>query len=74
VQDGVIKWGILRLYFNRRKKLLIKNKNMFLEIATILIILWILGFSLHVLGGLIHVFLVLALILIVWHFLTGKKI
>ena len=47
---------------------------MFLEIATILIILWILGFSLHVLGGLIHVFLVLALILIVWHFLTGKKI
>ena len=47
---------------------------MFLEIALVLIILWALGFSFHILGGLIHILLVVALIAIIWHFVTGKKI
>lgn len=47
---------------------------MFVEIAIALIILWALGFSFNVLGGLIHILLVLALISIIWHFVTGKKI
>jgi len=47
---------------------------MFLEIAIVLIILWALGFSFHILGGLIHILLIMALIAIIWHFVTGKKI
>jgi len=48
---------------------------MFLEIAIVLIILWALGFSLFpAIGGLIHILLIIALISIIWNFVTGKKI
>jgi hypothetical protein len=47
---------------------------MFLEIAFILIILWFLGVTFYPIGGLIHLLLVLALIAIIWHFVTGRKI
>ena len=46
---------------------------MFLEIAIILIILWALGFAFYPLGGLIHILLVLAVILVIWNLLTGRK-
>ncbi len=46
---------------------------MLLTIAIILLVLWVLGFSLHVLGGFIHIVLVLAIILAVVHFLKGNK-
>ena len=43
-------------------------------IAVILIIGWALGlFAFHVTGGLIHLVLVVALILIVLNFLTGRR-
>jgi hypothetical protein len=41
-------------------------------IIVILFILWILGFALHVGGGLIHIILVICVILIVWNLLTGR--
>jgi len=41
-------------------------------IISILFILWLLGFLLHVGGGLIHIVLVVAVILIVVNFLTGR--
>lgn len=47
---------------------------MFLEIGIILVVLWLLGFAFYPLGGLIHVILVVAVIAIVWHFVTGRKI
>ncbi|KKP32447.1 MAG: hypothetical protein UR22_C0011G0007 [Parcubacteria group bacterium GW2011_GWC2_32_10] len=47
---------------------------MFLEIGIILIVLWLLGFTFYPLGGLIHIILVIAVIAIIWHFITGKKI
>jgi uncharacterized protein (DUF58 family) len=50
------------------------SKNMILEIAVILIILWALGFSFNILGGLIHILLVVALAAIVWNFITGRKV
>ena len=43
-------------------------------VAVILIVLWLLGFVFYPVGGLVHVLLVLALIAIIWHFLTGRKI
>jgi hypothetical protein len=37
----------------------------------VLLILWLLGFSLHVAGGLIHLLLVVALVVLVINLLTG---
>ena len=42
-------------------------------IFTILIVLWLLGFGLHVGGGLIHALLVVAVIVLVWNLLTGRS-
>ena len=46
---------------------------MLATIAVVLIVLWLLGFfALHVTTGLIHVVLVVALIVLVLHFLQGR--
>jgi Family of unknown function (DUF5670) len=42
-------------------------------IIVILFVLWLLGFLLHFGGGLIHIILVIAVILIVYNLLTGRK-
>ena len=47
---------------------------MFVAIAAILIVAWILGFGvLHVAGGLIHLLLILAAISVLWHFISGNR-
>jgi hypothetical protein len=43
-------------------------------IVVILLILWLLGFTLHVAGGLIHILLVVALVIIVLRLLTGRRV
>ncbi len=43
-------------------------------IVVILLILWILGFSLHIAGGLIHVLLVIALIVGLVQLFTGRRV
>ena len=44
-------------------------------IAAILIVLWLLGFfAFHVAGGLIHILLVLAVIVIIFHFIRGRGV
>ncbi len=48
---------------------------MLFTIAIILFILWALGFFvMHVGGGLIHLLLVIALIVIVYRLLTGRNV
>jgi len=43
-------------------------------IAVILFILWLLGFGVfHVAGGLIHLLLILAVIVIVYQLITGRR-
>jgi hypothetical protein len=43
-------------------------------IAIILLILWLLGFSVfHVAGGLIHLLLVIAIIVILYRLITGRR-
>ena len=43
-------------------------------IAAVLIICWLLGlFAFHISTGLFHILLVIGLILLVMHFLTGRK-
>jgi Family of unknown function (DUF5670) len=47
---------------------------MLYTVAIVLIILWALGLvSSYTMGGLIHILLVVALIIIVVNFLTGRK-
>lgn len=42
-------------------------------IMVILIILWLLGFSLHIGGGLIHILLVLAVIVLIFNLISGRR-
>ena len=42
-------------------------------IVAVLLILWLLGFTLHVAGGLIHLLLVVALIVFVINLLSGRR-
>jgi len=47
---------------------------MFVTLAIILVVAWLLGFSVfHVAGGLIHLLLLLAVISILWHFIGGRR-
>ena len=43
-------------------------------IMVVLLILWLLGFSLHIAGGLIHLLLVVALVILVINLFTGRRI
>jgi hypothetical protein len=42
-------------------------------IVVILVILWLLGFSLHIGGGLIHILIVLAVIIVLFNLLSGRR-
>ncbi len=42
-------------------------------ILTILIVLWALGFSFHVAGGLVHILLVIALVVLVLQLVSGRR-
>ena len=51
-----------------------KGDFMFIAIAAVLVIAWLLGITaFHVAGGLIHLLLIVALISVVIHFLTGRR-
>lgn len=41
-------------------------------IIVVLFVLWLLGFTLHVAGGLIHILLVIAVILLIFNLVTGR--
>ncbi|MFL6278719.1 MAG: lmo0937 family membrane protein [Vicinamibacterales bacterium] len=43
-------------------------------IVVLLVLLWLLGFTMHVAGGLIHILLVVALVVIVLRLLTGRRV
>jgi hypothetical protein len=43
-------------------------------IVVILVVLWLLGFTMHVAGGLIHLLLVVALVVIVLRLLGGRRV
>jgi hypothetical protein len=42
-------------------------------IIAVLLVLWLLGFSLHVGGGLIHLLLVCAVIVLVYNLIVGRR-
>ncbi len=49
------------------------RSNMLWTIFGILIVMWLLGFGFHVGGGLIHALLVVAVIVLLWNLLTGRR-
>jgi hypothetical protein len=42
-------------------------------IFVIMLILWLLGFSLHIGGGLIHLLLVIAVVVLIFNLVTGSR-
>lgn len=42
-------------------------------IIVILFVLWLLGFGFHIGGGLIHILLVIALVVLVYNLITGRR-
>jgi len=50
-----------------------KETNMLWTIFVVLLILWLLGFSLHVAGGLIHLLLVVAFVVLVINLIGGRR-
>ena len=42
-------------------------------IFVVVLILWLLGFSFHIAGGLIHLLLVVALIILVFNLISGRR-
>lgn len=42
-------------------------------IFVILVVLWLLGFSLHIGGGLIHILLVVAVIVLIFNLISGRR-
>jgi hypothetical protein len=42
-------------------------------IFIIILVLWFLGFSFHIAGGLIHLLLVIALIVLIFNLISGRK-
>jgi hypothetical protein len=51
-----------------------KGKNMLWTIVVLLAVLWLLGFSFHVGGGLVHLLLVIALVVLVFNVLSGRRL
>jgi hypothetical protein len=48
---------------------------MFWLFAIVLLVLWALGFfAFHIGGGLIHILIVIALIVIIWRLVTGRRV
>jgi hypothetical protein len=49
------------------------RENMLWTIFVVLIVLWMLGFGFHIAGGLVHLLLVVAVILLVVNLLGGRR-
>jgi len=42
-------------------------------ILVVVLILWLLGFSFHLGGGLIHILLVVALVILIFNLISGRR-
>jgi hypothetical protein len=42
-------------------------------VVVVLFVLWLLGFSLHLAGGLIHLLLILAIVGIIYNLVVGRR-
>jgi hypothetical protein len=42
-------------------------------VFVVILVLWLLGFSFHVGGGLIHILLVIAVIVLIFNLISGRR-
>ena len=63
---------ISRVIYNIERKVI--YMGLLRMIVGIMIVLWLLGFVLNIGGGLIHTLLVIAVIIFVFDFISGRKI
>jgi hypothetical protein len=50
-----------------------KEVRMLWTIFVVLVVLWLLGFSFHVAGGLIHLLLIVAVIVLIFNLLSRRR-
>lgn len=50
-----------------------RRKKMLWTVFVVLLVLWLLGFSFHIAGSLIHILLVVALIVLIVNLLSGRR-
>jgi len=43
-------------------------------IFVVILVLWLLGFTFHIAGSLIHLLLVIALIVLIFNLVTGRRV
>jgi hypothetical protein len=56
-----------------RVPLIERKPSMLWTIFVILVVLWLLGFSLHIAGSLIHLLLVVAVVVLIINLVTGRR-
>ena len=66
-----VDWGTYSMYSRETYRLDVIK--MLWTIIVILFILWLLGFSFNIAGGLIHILIVVALVLLVFNLLSGRR-
>lgn len=47
---------------------------MFWTFFVVILVLWMLGFTFHIAGGFIHLLLVMALIVLIFNLVTGRRV
>jgi hypothetical protein len=47
--------------------------NLLWIIIVILVLLWLAGFAMHLGGGLIHILIVIAIIVLIFQLITGRR-
>lgn len=50
-----------------------KGTTMLWTIFVVLLILWLLGFTLHIGGGLIHILIVVAVVVLIYNLISGRR-
>ena len=67
-------WRGIRPTARQRLAALAKGRDMLGIIAVVLVVLWLLGFfAFHVTSSFIHIVLLIALVLVVLHFVQGRR-
>lgn len=50
-----------------------EDHRMLWTIFVVLLILWLLGFTLHIGGGLIHILIVIAVVVLIFNLISGRR-
>jgi hypothetical protein len=66
-------WNIASLSLVQEASHALKEKYMLWTIFVVVLVLWLLGFSFHIAGGLIHLLLVVALVILIINLLSGRR-